>query len=62
MATVRLEVLGQWKNPVTSWRIEPAAFRLVAQCLNKLRYRVPPRYYHNYIETSHISRNTMVQH
>jgi hypothetical protein len=29
-ATVRLEVLGQLKNPVTSSVIEPATFRLVA--------------------------------
>jgi hypothetical protein len=34
---VRLEGLGQLKNPMTS-RIEPATFRIVAQCLNKLRY------------------------
>jgi hypothetical protein len=27
---VRLELLGQLKNPVSSWGIEPALFRLVA--------------------------------
>jgi hypothetical protein len=39
---MRLVGLDQLKNPVTSSRIEPATFRLVAQCLNQLRYRVPP--------------------
>jgi hypothetical protein len=29
-AIVRLEGLGQLKNPMTSWGIEPATFRLVA--------------------------------
>jgi hypothetical protein len=38
---VRLEGLGQFKNPVTSSRIEIAAFLLVAYYLNQLRYRVP---------------------
>jgi hypothetical protein len=38
---VRLDGLGQLKNPVTSSGIEPATFRLVALSLNQLRYRVP---------------------
>jgi hypothetical protein len=40
-ATVRLEGLGQLKK-FTSTGLEPATFRLVPQCLNQLRYRVPP--------------------
>jgi hypothetical protein len=40
---VRLEGLGQLKNPMISWRIEPAKLQLVAQCLNQLRYSVPPK-------------------
>jgi hypothetical protein len=39
-AIVGLEGLGQLKNTVTSLGMEPATFRLIAQCLNQLSYRV----------------------
>jgi hypothetical protein len=38
---VRLEGLGQLKNPMTSSGIETATFRFVALGLNQLRYHVP---------------------
>jgi hypothetical protein len=41
-AILQLERLGQFKNPMISSGIEAATFRLVAQCLNQLRYHAPP--------------------
>jgi hypothetical protein len=38
---MRLEGLGQLKNPVTSSGFDPTTFLLVASCLNQLRYSVP---------------------
>jgi hypothetical protein len=41
MAIVRLKGLGQLKNAITSSGTKCAHFRLVSQCLNQLRYRMP---------------------
>jgi hypothetical protein len=35
---LRLEVSGQLKNPMALWGIEPATFRLVAQCPILFKY------------------------
>jgi hypothetical protein len=37
---VRLEGLGKLKNSIISSGMEPATFRLVAECLNQLHYLV----------------------
>jgi hypothetical protein len=58
---VRPEKLCQRKNPMTPSGIKPANFRLVAQCLNQLRYLVPPPNkctMHNYV----IDSFTFVRH
>jgi hypothetical protein len=39
---VRPEGFCQWKSPMTLSGIQPATFRLVAQCLYQLRHRMPP--------------------
>jgi hypothetical protein len=37
---MRLEELGRFKNAIISLGIEPETFRIVAQCLNQLSYRI----------------------
>jgi hypothetical protein len=46
-AIVRLAGLSQLRNPVISSGIELAIFRLVAQCLNQLRYQSLGVYFYN---------------
>jgi hypothetical protein len=58
-AIVRLEGLGQFKNPMTSWGIEHATFRLVAQCLNQLNYRVPHTYPQAYVSLCGLFKNAV---
>jgi len=41
---VRAEGLCQWKFPMIPSGMEPATFRLTAQCLNQLRHRLFPQW------------------
>ena len=52
-ATVLPEGLCQWKIPTTPTGIEPATFRLVAQCLNQLRYIIG----YSYLSTQFSTEN-----
>jgi len=53
-AIVRPKGLCQWKIPVTPSQMEPAAFRLVAQYLNQLRYRVHLKT--KYVNVKHVCK------
>jgi hypothetical protein len=44
---------------MTTWGIEPATFRLVAQCLKQLRYRMPLLTVRNHRSEPHVPLCTL---
>ena len=60
-AIVRLEGLWQRQIPMTQSLIEPATYRLEAQCLKLLRHRVPPLCERTHLNLKFVSPCIIIQ-